>query len=44
VGLLTYCREGIRNDGDEQIDKPEVENNDADDEKYTGDKEFGIDH
>ena len=44
MGLRTYGRERIRDNGNKQINKPEIENNDADDEIETGDEEFGIDH
>lgn len=42
--LLTNGRERIRYDGNEHIQKPKVDDNDAKNEEQTRDKEFGVHH
>lgn len=44
VSVLANGGEGVRDDSDKQIDEPEVEYNNAHNEKEARDKEFSIHH
>lgn len=42
--VLADGREGVRNDGNEKVDEPEVQHDDAHNEKEAGDEELRVHH
>lgn len=44
VSVAPDCRERIRNHSDEEIDEPEIQDDDADDEEEAGHKKLGVHH